>query len=348
MGVTDVIRGEDHISNTPRQILLYQALGWSPPRFAHLALVLGPDHAPLSKRHGATSVAEFRAKGYLPESLANYLALVGWSPGGGDELLPLDELARRFSLDGVSHSAGVFDEEKLAWANRHYLKAAPASTARDACAAVSARRGLRRRIRLLADSSTSKSILPIATGIDRSARPGARSIAARFSSSTAAAAARGRKCAPSSSNDATMAVARAFAEDLASSPRLIRQGSVSRRRAARSREDRTEGPRALSSDSRGADRRARRPGARPPGSGDRARRRAAADERHCANHRRPRARRCDSSRHWGSLTYVGPSFSSGTLDDHLRHQPGARGLEGRPRRSRERSAPGMTVGCSRC
>ncbi len=127
MGVTDVIRGEDHISNTPRQLLLYKAFGWSPPRFAHLALVLGPDHAPLSKRHGATSVAEFRAKGYLPESLANYLALVGWSPGGGDELLPLDELARRFSLDGVSHSAGVFDEEKLAWANRHYLKAAPVS-----------------------------------------------------------------------------------------------------------------------------------------------------------------------------------------------------------------------------
>jgi glutamyl-tRNA synthetase len=124
MGVTQVIRGEDHISNTPRQILLYEALGWTPPAFAHLALVLGPDHAPLSKRHGATSVAEFRAKGYLPEALVNYLALIGWSPGGGDELLPLPELARRFSLDDVVHSAGVFDEEKLAWVNRHYLKAA--------------------------------------------------------------------------------------------------------------------------------------------------------------------------------------------------------------------------------
>ena len=87
--------------------------------------MLGPDHAPLSKRHGATSVVEFRARGYLPEALVNYLALLGWSPGGGDELLPLDELARRFSLEGVSHSAGVFDVEKLAWANRHYLKAAP-------------------------------------------------------------------------------------------------------------------------------------------------------------------------------------------------------------------------------
>ena len=80
MGITHVIRGEDHISNTPRQMLLYEALGFPPPVFAHLALVLGPDHSPLSKRHGATSVAEFRAKGYLPEALVNYLALIGWSP----------------------------------------------------------------------------------------------------------------------------------------------------------------------------------------------------------------------------------------------------------------------------
>jgi glutamyl-tRNA synthetase len=124
MEVTHVVRGEDHISNTPRQVLLYEALGFAPPRFAHLALVMGPDHSPLSKRHGATSVAEFRSKGYLPEALVNYLALIGWSPGGGDELLPIEELARRFSLEGVGHSAGVFDEEKLAWVNRHYLKMA--------------------------------------------------------------------------------------------------------------------------------------------------------------------------------------------------------------------------------
>ena len=124
MQVTHVVRGEDHISNTPRQILLYEALGFAPPLFAHLSLVMGPDHSPLSKRHGATSVAEFRAKGYLPEALVNYLALIGWSPGGNDELLPIDELARRFKLDTVGHSAGVFDEEKLAWANRHYLKIA--------------------------------------------------------------------------------------------------------------------------------------------------------------------------------------------------------------------------------
>jgi nondiscriminating glutamyl-tRNA synthetase len=98
--------------------------GFAPPAFAHLALVMGPDHSPLSKRHGATSVAEFRSKGYLPEALVNYLALIGWSPGNDDELLPIDELARRFTLEAVGHSAGVFDEEKLAWANRHYLKMA--------------------------------------------------------------------------------------------------------------------------------------------------------------------------------------------------------------------------------
>jgi glutamyl-tRNA synthetase/nondiscriminating glutamyl-tRNA synthetase len=103
---------------------VYEAFGWKPPAFAHVSLVLGPDHAPLSKRHGATSVAEFRARGYLPEALTNYLALLGWSPGEGEEIVPLDELARRFALESVGHSAGVFDVEKLAWVNRHYLKVA--------------------------------------------------------------------------------------------------------------------------------------------------------------------------------------------------------------------------------
>lgn len=124
MDVTHVIRGEDHISNTPRQILLYGALGFAPPEFAHLSLVMGPDHTPLSKRHGATSVAEFRARGYLPEALVNYLALLGWSPGGDEELLEIGELARRFAIEDVGHSAGVFDPEKLAWMNRHYMKVA--------------------------------------------------------------------------------------------------------------------------------------------------------------------------------------------------------------------------------
>jgi glutamyl-tRNA synthetase len=126
MEITHVIRGEDHISNTPRQLLLYEAFGWRPPAFAHVSLVMGPDHSPLSKRHGATSVAEFRARGYLPEALTNYLALIGWSPGADEELLRIDELAARFRLEDVGHSAGVFDVDKLAWVNRHYLKVAAA------------------------------------------------------------------------------------------------------------------------------------------------------------------------------------------------------------------------------
>ncbi len=124
MGITDVVRGEDHVSNTPRQMLLYQALGLEPPRFAHVSLVLGPDHAPLSKRHGATSVREFREAGILPEALVNYLALLGWSPGQDEELLPLPTLAERFRITDVSRSASVFDPDKLAWMNRHYQREA--------------------------------------------------------------------------------------------------------------------------------------------------------------------------------------------------------------------------------
>jgi glutamyl-tRNA synthetase/nondiscriminating glutamyl-tRNA synthetase len=131
MEITHVIRGEDHISNTPRQLLIFEAFGWRPPAFAHVSLVMGPDHSPLSKRHGATSVAEFRARGYLPEALTNYLALLGWSPGDGEELAPIETLAPRFRLQDVGRSAGVFDVDKLAWVNRHYLKiAAPDRLAR--------------------------------------------------------------------------------------------------------------------------------------------------------------------------------------------------------------------------
>jgi len=125
MGVTHVVRGEDHISNTPRQLLIYEALGLPAPEFAHVAMVLGPDHTRLSKRHGATSVDEFREKGYLPEALLNYLALLSWSPGDDQEIMPLAEMAKRFKLSAVGHSASVFDEEKLAWVNRHYLKESP-------------------------------------------------------------------------------------------------------------------------------------------------------------------------------------------------------------------------------
>jgi glutamyl-tRNA synthetase/nondiscriminating glutamyl-tRNA synthetase len=173
MGVTQVIRGEDHISNTPRQILFYEALGYTPPQFAHLAMVMGPDHTKLSKRHGATSVSEFREKGYLPEALVNYLALVGWSPRvsaqdkDDSELMPIAELARRFSLEHVSLSAGVFDEEKLAWVNRHYLKAA--SSARLAQLSVPFFRAAGMRLDPGPEAMAFlASVLPIATGsVDR-------------------------------------------------------------------------------------------------------------------------------------------------------------------------------------
>jgi glutamyl-tRNA synthetase/nondiscriminating glutamyl-tRNA synthetase len=174
MEVTHVIRGEDHISNTPRQILLYRALGFGPPRFAHLSLVLGPDHTPLSKRHGATSVSEFRARGFLPEALTNYLALIGWSPraAGGEtpqdaELMPIDEMARRFAIEDVGHSAGVFDPEKLAWMNRHYMKAAaPARIAAESVRFFVPRGFLKRR----SDPGLAyvESLLPMAVGsVDR-------------------------------------------------------------------------------------------------------------------------------------------------------------------------------------
>jgi len=167
MEITHVIRGEDHISNTPRQVLLYQALGFAPPEFAHLSLVMGPDHTPLSKRHGATSVSEFRERGYLPEALVNYLALLGWSPGGDEELLPIQELARRFALDDVGHSAGVFDQEKLAWMNRHYMKeAAPARLAAEAARYFITRGYLKRRTDEAVEFLVS--LLPMAVGsVDR-------------------------------------------------------------------------------------------------------------------------------------------------------------------------------------
>jgi nondiscriminating glutamyl-tRNA synthetase len=167
MEITHVIRGEDHISNTPRQLLLYRALGFTPPDFAHLALVMGPDHTPLSKRHGATSVAEFRARGYLPEALVNYLALIGWSPGGDQELLDIGEMARRFAIEDVGHSAGVFDQEKLAWMNRHYMKAAaPGRLAAEAMRYFLARGYVTRRTDQAAEFVAS--LLPMAVGsVDR-------------------------------------------------------------------------------------------------------------------------------------------------------------------------------------
>jgi glutamyl-tRNA synthetase len=121
MGITHVIRGDDHISNTPKHILLWQALGKRPPEFAHVPLILGTDKKKLSKRHGITSVTEYERLGYLPDAMTNFLALLGWSPGGNREVMSRDELIAAFSLDGISGGAAVFDPEKLDWFNAQYL-----------------------------------------------------------------------------------------------------------------------------------------------------------------------------------------------------------------------------------
>ena len=125
MRITHVIRGADHISNTPKQVLLYRALGAEPPIFAHVPLILGPDKSRLSKRHGATDVNMYRREGFLPEAFRNFLALLGWSPGGDEEYLRTSDLLQKFSLEGVSRTNGVFDRAKLEWFNTQYLQQLP-------------------------------------------------------------------------------------------------------------------------------------------------------------------------------------------------------------------------------
>src|SRR3989454_691227 len=130
MSITHIIRGDDHLANTPRQILLYHALGHTPPQFAHVPLILGLDKARLSKRHGATSVMAYRDMGYFPEALVNYLVRLGWSHGD-QEIFSRDELIEKFSLDAVGKSAGIFNPEKLLWLNSHYLRSRPLSQLAD-------------------------------------------------------------------------------------------------------------------------------------------------------------------------------------------------------------------------
>jgi nondiscriminating glutamyl-tRNA synthetase len=125
MEITHVIRGDDHISNTPKQVAIYEAFGWKVPEFAHLSTILGADRERLSKRHGATSIASFREMGILPEALVNYLALLGWGAEGGlRETFTPEELIKEFKLERVTASPAVFDFDKLNWLNRHYLKLA--------------------------------------------------------------------------------------------------------------------------------------------------------------------------------------------------------------------------------
>ena len=125
MAITHVVRGDDHISNTPKQLLLYRALGAQLPQFAHVPLILGPDRKRLSKRHGATSVMEYARQGYLPEAMVNFLALLGWSPGSDDEIFSRDQLVAAFALGGISGGDAVFNTEKLDWFNAQHIARLP-------------------------------------------------------------------------------------------------------------------------------------------------------------------------------------------------------------------------------
>jgi len=122
MAISHVLRADEWLSSTPRHVLLYQALGWQPPYFAHLPMILGPDRAKLSKRHGATTVTEYRKQGYLPEAMVNFLALLGWSLDDRTELLSREELVKHFSLDRVGKTAAIFNRDKLEWMNGVYLR----------------------------------------------------------------------------------------------------------------------------------------------------------------------------------------------------------------------------------
>ncbi|MDP6775413.1 MAG: glutamate--tRNA ligase [Candidatus Latescibacteria bacterium] len=125
MGVTLALRGADHLSNTPKQILLFQALGWEVPQYAHNTLTLGPDGRKLSKRHGATTVTEYREKGYLSDAVFNFLALLGWAPGDGREVFTREELVEAFTIEGMLKKDAVFDEQKLEWLNGEHIRQKP-------------------------------------------------------------------------------------------------------------------------------------------------------------------------------------------------------------------------------
>ncbi|HEY7923418.1 MAG TPA: glutamate--tRNA ligase [Vicinamibacteria bacterium] len=141
MQITDVIRGDDHLSNTPKQLLVIEALGGEPPRYAHLPLLHGPDGKKLSKRHGAASVQELRDAGYLPAALRNYLALLGWGADDDQTILSTPELVEQFSLERVGRSSAIFDERKLRWLNGRYMRELPLDQYVEAAAAALERAG---------------------------------------------------------------------------------------------------------------------------------------------------------------------------------------------------------------
>ena len=183
MGITEVVRGDDHLSNTPKQLLVLAALGHEPPRYAHLPLLHGPDGKKLSKRHGAASVQELREAGYLPAAVRNYLALLGWGTDDDTTLMSTEELVERFRVEDVGSAAAIFDEKKLRWVNGRFMRELPLDEYTAAVAAPPrprARRAPARRLRdrpgesadagggLAADRASSSSRR------SRTRRPGAR------------------------------------------------------------------------------------------------------------------------------------------------------------------------------
>ena len=175
----DVIRGDDHISNTPKHVLLFEALGAPVPRFAHVPLILGHDKKRLSKRHGATSVMEYERQGYLPDAMVNFLALLGWSPGDDRELMTRDELIESFRARGISGGNAVFNTEKLDWMNAQYSRACQSELLAGARAAASSRRP---------GSATARSSATRAVPSSARAAAAARQAAGRFRGTGAAAA----------------------------------------------------------------------------------------------------------------------------------------------------------------
>ncbi|HEU4526124.1 MAG TPA: glutamate--tRNA ligase [Gemmatimonadales bacterium] len=161
MGITHVIRGDDHISNTPKQIALYRALGYEIPVFAHVTMILGPDGKKISKRHGAMAVGDYRHEGILPTAMVNFLALLGWSPGEDREILPEEEMIRLFSLESIQKKAAVFDAAKLEWMNGQYLSALPAEELLPA---------VRRRLAQIGVSDEGRDLRPIIDAVKARSR----------------------------------------------------------------------------------------------------------------------------------------------------------------------------------
>ena len=161
MRITHVIRGDDHVSNTPKQILLYRALGRPTPVFAHVPMILGTDGKKLSKRHGATAVGDYQDQGIFPAAMRNFLALLGWSPGGDREILPEREMIELFSLEGIQSKAAVFDTAKLEWMNGEYLSATPATELRPA---------VERELGRLGVATGGRDLLPIIDSVKSRAR----------------------------------------------------------------------------------------------------------------------------------------------------------------------------------